>query len=108
MQDSKLYQTGPMLYKSFFSLVFFFTIDAKNETLKEYQPPTFSNPSTTQYLSFPPTDKPYFRLAFGSCYGLLDYRTDVFKHVNNQSPQLWMWLGDAAYTDDIYGSSCNS
>lgn len=48
-----------------------------------------------------------FRIAFGSCYGLVNFYTDIFRHVNAFKPDLWVWLGDAAYTDDIMGS-CKS
>ena len=38
-------------------------------------------------------------ISFGSCYGLYDFKKDIFKTITSNSPQLWIWLGDAAYTD---------
>lgn len=36
--------------------------------------------------------------SYGSCYrGFLSERFDIFKTVNLNNPQLWVWLGDAAY-----------
>jgi phosphodiesterase/alkaline phosphatase D-like protein len=46
------------------------------------------------------SDKP-LTLAFGSCYrSFLQYPT-IFKMVALNDPQLWIWMGDAAYTDDL-------
>jgi phosphodiesterase/alkaline phosphatase D-like protein len=59
--------------------------------------------STTQYLAAP-LKSSSLKLAFGSCYGLLEYSTDIFKYISRDyAPDLWIWLGDAAYTDDIMG-----
>lgn len=39
--------------------------------------------------------------AFGSCfYGRLSYRFDMFNTINRNNPELWVWLGDAAYADN--------
>lgn len=32
---------------------------------------------------------------------MLHFMTDIFKTINQYDPHLWVWLGDAAYTDDI-------
>ncbi len=38
--------------------------------------------------------------AFGSCfYGYYSKRLDIFKTINENDPQMWLWLGDAAYVD---------
>jgi len=37
---------------------------------------------------------------FGSCfYGRLSTRLDMFKTIQEHNPELWVWLGDAAYAD---------
>ncbi len=41
--------------------------------------------------------------AFGSCfYGRLSTRFDMFKTIQENNPELWVWLGDAAYSDLKY------
>lgn len=41
--------------------------------------------------------------AFGSCfYGRLSTRLDMFKTIEEHNPELWVWLGDAAYADPIF------
>ena len=38
--------------------------------------------------------------AFGSCfYGRSSTRLDMFKIILKNNPELWVWLGDAAYSD---------
>lgn len=38
--------------------------------------------------------------SFGSCfYGRESERLDIFKTVLKNSPQMWFWIGDAAYVD---------
>lgn len=32
---------------------------------------------------------------------IYDYETDIFNTVYKHWPQLWIWNGDAAYTDDV-------
>ncbi len=61
---------------------------------------------TTQNIELAFLDNEEFRLAFGSCYGLLDYHTDIFSHIRAYKPHIWMWLGDAAYTDHIKAGLC--
>jgi hypothetical protein len=40
--------------------------------------------------------------AFGSCfYGRLSTRLDIFKTILLHKPELWVWLGDAAYVDTV-------
>lgn len=40
-------------------------------------------------------------ISFGSCfYGRESERLDMFKVVLQNDPQLWMWMGDAAYVDE--------
>ncbi len=40
--------------------------------------------------------------AFGSCFfGRLSTRLDIFNAINQENPELWLWLGDAAYIDEF-------
>lgn len=40
--------------------------------------------------------------AFGSCfYGRHSTRMDIFKTIHKNKPELWLWLGDAAYVDKV-------
>lgn len=66
----------------------------------------YNSMDTTQTIELAFLDNEDFRLAFGSCYGLLDYHTDIFSHVRAYKPHIWMWLGDAAYTDHIKAGLC--
>ena len=49
---------------------------------------------------------PELRLAFGSCYGIFDYKSDIFRVISLNNPHLWIWLGDAAYTDYVPLAGC--
>lgn len=55
---------------------------------------------TTQILSMD-NNQEKLKIAFGSCYGMLSYMNDIFKSIDAYNPHLWVWLGDAAYTDDM-------
>ena len=70
---------------------------------------SYNSKDTTQTIALPDWEAKGdgFRLAFGSCYGLLDYHTDIFAHIRAYHPHVWMWLGDAAYTDHIKAGLCN-
>lgn len=37
---------------------------------------------------------------------MLNFMTDIFRTINQYDPSLWIWLGDAAYTDDVAGAAC--
>ena len=39
------------------------------------------------------------KLSFGSCFGLFNKSTDIFKNIKAYNPYMWIWLGDYAYTD---------
>ena len=39
------------------------------------------------------------RIAFGSCYGIEDHKSNIFETIAEDKPDLWIWLGDAAYVD---------
>ncbi|CDW81812.1 UNKNOWN [Stylonychia lemnae] len=41
------------------------------------------------------------KIAFGSCFGMLHFKNEIFKTIRDYDPNLWIWLGDAAYTDDV-------
>jgi len=40
-------------------------------------------------------------VGFGSCYGLSNYSSKIFKAVAREELDLWVWLGDAAYADEF-------
>lgn len=45
-------------------------------------------------------NKTYSNFSFGSCFlGFLSDREDMFKTINKNKPELWVWLGDATYID---------
>ncbi len=46
--------------------------------------------------------KKLVKLSFGSCFNLLDSRSDMFRTIEKYDPQAFIWLGDFAYTDDMY------
>jgi len=47
-------------------------------------------------------NKTFSNFSFGSCFlGYLSERDDMFKTINENNPDLWVWLGDAAYIDKI-------
>eukprot|EP00347_Sterkiella_histriomuscorum_P002368 403368424 len=48
------------------------------------------------------------KIAFGSCYGMLHFKSDIFKTINQYDPHLWIWLGDAVYLDDVAGAAYKS
>ena len=52
-------------------------------------------------------DKDSVKITFGSCYGIKDWRTDIFKTVLETEPDVWIWGGDAAYVDNVYEFSYN-
>ena len=60
--------------------------------------------AVTQSLAYKGKEGEAFRLAYGSCYGLVNFYTDIFRSINEYQPHVWVWLGDAAYTDDIMGT----
>ena len=41
------------------------------------------------------------KIAFGSCYGIFTYRSDIFETLakSEERPDVFLWLGDAAYVD---------
>ena len=42
------------------------------------------------------------KFAFGSCYNFFGpKRMDIFKTINNNNPDMFVWLGDVTYLDDI-------
>ena len=48
------------------------------------------------------------KLAFGSCYGMMHFKSDIFRTIGEYDPHLWLWLGDAVYLDDISKAACNN
>jgi hypothetical protein len=36
------------------------------------------------------------RIAFGSCYGKDNLKSDIFDNILKTKPDLWVWIGDAA------------
>jgi phosphodiesterase/alkaline phosphatase D-like protein len=39
------------------------------------------------------------KIAFGSCYGWRNKTSNIFQSVSENNPSVWLWVGDAAYTD---------
>ena len=39
------------------------------------------------------------KIAFGSCYGIWDFESNIFETIVKDKPDLWIWLGDVAYVD---------
>ena len=44
-------------------------------------------------------DSKFMRIAFGSCYGIWDFESNIFETIADDQPDLWIWLGDVAYVD---------
>jgi hypothetical protein len=49
-------------------------------------------------------NKSVLKINFGSCYGILDRKSDIFKNIadneeGGHKPDLFMWGGDAVYVD---------
>ena len=54
----------------------------------------------SQILSLPINQsKNLQKISFGSCYGLFGAKSDIFKAISEYKPDIWIWLGDAAYVD---------
>ena len=51
----------------------------------------------SQNITIAQSDRP-FTIAFGSCYGLYEFKSSVFKTIADTS-DLFVWLGDVAYLD---------
>lgn len=87
--------------KNLLSLIFFILSSCTSSALALLLNDTLILPaSTTQTVRLPPQDDE-LRVAFGSCYGMLNFSTDIFRSVQMYKPHMWLWLGDAAYTDNI-------
>jgi alkaline phosphatase D len=41
----------------------------------------------------------FFRLSFGSCFNIFNMTSPIFHTIRSFHPSLFLWLGDAAYTD---------
>ena len=63
---------------------------------------------TTQLLNINTEETGIVKIAFGSCYGIWDYTNDIFRVVNENNPHLWVWMGDAAYTDKVEDFICKT
>lgn len=47
-------------------------------------------------------------ISFGSCYnGFMSTRYDIFKTINLNYPQVFMWTGDVAYMDKLHDTMIN-
>eukprot|EP00347_Sterkiella_histriomuscorum_P005565 403356122 len=49
------------------------------------------------------TELSSYRIGFGSCFDKKQKRTDIFKDINQENLDLWIWLGDFAYVDKHVG-----
>ena len=45
-------------------------------------------------------------MSFGSCFGLFGRENDIFKSIESEKLDLWIWLGDVAYTDFEILAAC--
>lgn len=45
------------------------------------------------------SDKPYLKIAFGSCYQKKKDTDDIFATIMEEQPDLFIWSGDATYID---------
>jgi hypothetical protein len=76
-----------LIKNAFFIIVSFFHLFHKSIS---YYIPTGAHSNITLH-----------NISFGSCfYGRESERFDMFKVVLQNDPQLWMWMGDAAYVDE--------
>lgn len=41
------------------------------------------------------------KITFGSCFQMLDFKSQIFETIAQEDPDVFMWLGDAAYVDDM-------
>jgi hypothetical protein len=46
------------------------------------------------------------KIAFGSCFHIFNMKNDIFATIGENRPNLWVWLGDAAYTDNVRKAGC--
>lgn len=37
---------------------------------------------------------------------MFHYKNEIFKTINEYDPHLWIWMGDAAYLDDVPAALC--
>ena len=47
------------------------------------------------------TSKTLTKIAFGSCSGMMKSISKVFKTLTDYDPELFIWLGDTAYVDEV-------
>ena len=45
------------------------------------------------------SNKEFIRITWGSCFGQSNLRSDIFKSIGELEPDLFIWGGDATYTD---------
>lgn len=63
----------------------------------------------TQHLSLTSNQNDAdLRIAFGSCFHFGDYQNSIFSTIARHQPHLWIWTGDAAYTDDVSHLGCKN
>lgn len=46
------------------------------------------------------------KIAFGSCFHIFNMKNDIFATIGENRPNVWVWLGDAAYTDNVRKAGC--
>ena len=79
------------------SFLFLQTISA-NQSGDKYGPSAYRKSVNINIPSDSANDK-YLRIAFGSCYGIWDFKSNIFETIVKDKPDVWIWLGDVAYVD---------
>ena len=77
-------------------------VGVHSEITNEFGPSAFRQ---SVDITLPTNDKSSIRIAFGSCYGIRDFKSDIFETIADDKPDLWIWLGDVAYVDGSDWSS---
>ena len=54
---------------------------------------------SSQEVQLSSNDVNSIKLAFGSCYGIRDKKSNIFETIVKDEPDVWIWLGDVAYVD---------
>jgi len=55
---------------------------------------------TTQLIKVRP-NKASVKIIFGSCFQMEDFKSEIFGAIAKEDPDVFSWLGDAAYVDDM-------
>ena len=80
-----------------FALIFSLQMKGQEASLQELY--GASAYRSSQEIELPLNDREDIRLSFGSCYGIFSHTSDMFETIVDNSPDLFVWLGDVAYVD---------